>query len=264
MTREQRQLARQKIAIGERTMRKVLRECPITERLRERREIKVLDLGCHDGTYTLGTAQALAAHFRPDRVNVLGVDTDTRPFNVTLTHEEVQINLLLLKILLSQDTLPMVRDTLDEFDLVTIFNPSPPEDLLQAILRIRRQIIPQILAETVIQGEEALKDEILGISEQNLGPLPRDLRRRGIMALLNEIKFLGLLIPLRDLLPSLLAGDAVVVLTADGMILNDGIRKAFERSGYDVGPERENDPENIIHISPLIAYNRFIFTASLR
>jgi hypothetical protein len=281
-----------------RTMQKFLGQ-PLSERLRGKDPLTVLDFGSGDGVFTVGIAKALAGHFRPALIDVAAVnaDEDCKGNGILeLDNGITRVNIMVLESLLVSNRMEAnhLKSLLDihGFDLITLFNPSPPDELFDMTRELRRirvmgffrcgELDPMLkgmspeLSEYIVtklhmsenerndmERLEQLKADIslilmrrYSVDHQDIGHLNPD-------ALANFSNRICLERVIADVLPHLLAPDGILFMAFDDLVPLRHIRKMLTDNRYAIEFDSPNDPDNVFAPSSMTGYNKHLIAAIL-
>lgn len=283
---QQRKLALDIIGKARESVRIMLKD-PLAERLRGKERISILDFGCGNATSTLGTAEAVADVIKPRIIEMVGINADndnggpqefSTMFDTTFAHVTIiepypvyhPTELTLISHLVN----------VDELDLITFFNPSPPDRLMELVLGSEDIILTQTLgsraegvlkqlqAMTGVRGNEMTEAECMAMFTDALvttmGVDPSRLEGLSLKQLKELTKVLSLELPVSRVFPDFIKDDGILFIASDDLILPGETARILRESNFEVHMQRENEPENVFSPSPITFYNKNLFAATLK
>lgn len=290
-------LATRKMEIGFRTTSIFLKQ-PLAEGLRGRDIITMLDFGCGDSTFTIGAIKAVAARCRPRLIQAFGINADEdnggysfMPLSFGRTSAVYAV--LEPVALVNERQAVEFRNEfgIEHFDMVTLFNPGPPDGLLDMILAARKAMMAEVHESSVLEtlkgivpeplfravsreigsavadgarpgDKEMLRRSICDFLIHTLDVPPEDVKKLRVEMLLKHAKHACLEKPLRKVIPNLLGDEGKLFMAYDELFPVQTMRQVLASAGYEIEFERENEPRNILGPG-ITSYNAHLLGATL-
>ncbi|MBI5228075.1 hypothetical protein HY988_05790 [Candidatus Micrarchaeota archaeon] len=237
-----------------RTARVLLRNCPINEKLRGKEQITALDFGCGSGSSALGLAVALAGTYNVPKVKVYGVDLVHETDSVELQLGPTEVSVLLLRPyrLMHEDEIKFFKRFISllgfrGFDFISYFNPGPPYEALDITKRAYAKATSVFYERGTITDKDLAEytDEFSSYLIRRFGIDPKRIKNYTLIELMDFIRELTLVPPLKEIFPKLLSPDGTILIAADELTPPEIIRKTIIDSGYKLHFQGLNEEENI-------------------
>lgn len=252
---------------------------PKAEGLIGKEKIHALDFGYGDGIMTLGIAEAIAARLRPNKLILSAINSERSNGGSRII--EFQLNSAEVEIIFAEPytvhfphelTKIMLMAGAGSFDLVSLFNPSPPDRLMYPILESNKALmarefgidITSALAMVGISGRERREEEyaleISRVLESDYGVPLKETAGLGLV----ELKQIGKRIALQrtiEIFPLVLSHEGLLLMATDDLVPPAETAGILEAAGFEIIMGGHNKPENIWSPSKLCDYNKNLFTA---
>ena len=281
-------LIRQKIEKGYGTTRLFLKS-PMAESLQGKKVIRALDFGCGDGCFTVGMTKALATHFKPEQVRTIAINADMDNGGALLSLKDfdgVKLNVDMIEAvsLMTVEDATVLQNMfgVPKVDFVSIFNPGPPDELMQLIMMAHKakllekfeageleKLLPVGMLDIVPDVHEDMSEHWRRIARfltEKLSVDPekiKEIEEKGdLERLIRFCKRVCLEQPLAYSIPELMVDKAPVMLAFDNLIPKHTMREILNKSGYKICLDMANDPENIFSPMQVTSYNSFLIGAT--
>ena len=250
---------------------------PEAESLAGKKEIRALDFGYGDGIMTIGIAEAIVRLLGPERLNLLAVNSErsnggseimefmlgesfveltyAEPYTAYFPHDLSKV---------------MLMCGVAAFDVISLFNPSPPESLMRPIMESNRVLMANefgidVRAALAMAGylgrsrsEAEYLSEITGLLDRNYGFVVE-----GGPDLV-ELKRLAKRVALQrtiEIFPLVLSQEGILIVACDDLVPHSEVGQILGRAGFDIVMSGPNEPADVWSPSGLANYNKHLFAA---
>ncbi|MFH2106043.1 MAG: hypothetical protein ABII22_02185 [Candidatus Micrarchaeota archaeon] len=266
------QFAQQRQEKAFKTMQRFLAHPIVEERLGRKEIIRILDFRCADGSGSVGIGTAVALKFAidglrgmlsPRRIRLIGIDSYGKAEKRYVGLKGAEIYATFLRPLELLTCSPEMGHFLGKFNIITLFNPSPPIDLLETIKHTKEKRIASGKTEPEKEMFEELRSPIMEIITSRFGIDPKCIESQPLYPILEGMKMMLIELPFKNVFPELLTKDGILFIAMDSLVSPESIRALLLANRYEVVMDEENCEENIFCPPGGLNYNEYLFGATI-